>query len=260
MNKLMIVFGDLTGWGQRRTLSHTSTIDQPVEFNASHTFAKVDVGPATLTGPIVHAAVDDNGSITVVYLGRRVPVWVDSPMPKDFGWSEDDFPPGVTNRKTETDVLLVTFDADGKATGWSRTSWLTIVPRPMERLELLIDDTSVRQLRIRALESGVDTTEPETNAHWLIATPEEGERLTSAELEAAGWSPEPWVESRQETWMSLRKLSNAIETHTEPLMNTPIVTHVTIHNLLEIDETSLPLIPRDVRDGLERALEGLPDD
>lgn len=252
----LAVFGDLRGWDIRKTLRfHTENV-HGLPLNLDAGFAHVHLGPETVHGPVVYDGTDGtDGRTVVVYTGRRVPAWIHQPELAAFGWEpyEQHLPGGVDPAHAQVDALLLTIDERGHAAGWTRSLWLTQVPRPMQRISIQLGDGHGPTIPVKVLEVGDDLiVDGETTPFAVLSC----DHLPPAsKLSAQGWVREPWVAAKIDAWKGLDSLAHAVESHAETVLSFGMVTRVTVHLPDGIDNAVLPLLPRDVRTALAHALD-----
>lgn len=246
-SNMTIVLGDLTGWHPR--LVYRTVQPRPVDFSDCGDFAQLDVRGVQRVGAVV---TPEDSVEPVVYLGPSLPT---QPLTAAEGWEPVDMPAGVVAEPVEIDVVAITVDGE-QVSGWANAVWLPRHYRPMERIQLPIGNLVGEPLAAvpaRVLEASriVFQDGPSDSMVVVVDDP--------AVLVAAGWVPQSWVGLRAEDWAVLHALSHSIETHAVGLLNSAITMDVTVHDLAGMDIDALVLLPRDVRDGLERALISMPD-
>lgn len=247
------VFGDLRGWDARFVLRLDA--DRPQQFPAhiAHGFAHVIIGKDAVYGPVVLDETDDDGCRTVVvYLGRRIPPWVGSPMLQQQGWEFYDTLPDRTNLyMVEVDMLLLDFN-DLHVRGWTKTVWFpSFTPRPMQRVGVRLGDGEGPTVPVRVLEVGGDLIVDGDPTPFVIAS--STQPVSPELLEQFKWAEEAWVHGKRAAWRGLHDMAAVVETHVGVVLGHALVTEVTLHQPGQLADHVLPLLPRDVRMAIEFA-------
>lgn len=242
-----VVFGDLTGWRSR--LVYRSTASAAVTVSRDGRFASVPVRGEQRVGALVTPAGHPE---LVVYLGGDLP---EQPLSPQDGWEPADMPTGVVAEMVETDVLAVAWQGN-RLVGYCRTVWLDRTYRPMERFSMPVSQPldGPATVSCRVLEADRDPFLQGSQTPCLVVSVQD-----AAPLVEQGWELQDWIAVRSLTWRDLDALSHCIEVKAHPLLGEAILAEVVVHDLMVMDIDSLPLLPRDVRDGLERALVAIPD-
>lgn len=244
---LTIVLGDLTGWYAR--LVYRTIEPRPINLSACGRFAQLDLGGVRMVGAIV-TPVDSPEP--VVHFRSFMPT---EPLTAADGWQPTEMPTGVNAELVELEVLALAMDG-AQIRGWANTVWLPRHYRPMERMQLPTSqpmDGPLVEVEARVLEAMFNKFGDVPDDCLVVAIDD------PATLDAAGWAPQTWVNLRAHEWTALHGMTQSIESHAVGVFNSAFTTHVTVHDLMGMDMDALKLLPRDVRDALERALVAMPD-
>ena len=246
-SRTTVVLGDLRGWRTRLVYRSVGPVVSTVSDDGRFCTILVPGGEqvAAVITPAGHPE-------PVVYLGADVP---DQPWTSADGWVPADMPRGVVGNPVRTDVLALTWSA-GQVSGYAKSVWLDRAYRPMERFSLPVSSPGEQTATVacRVLEVGVDPFLQEAEAPYLIVGVADADPLREH-----GWEEQAWVGIRAAHWMDLDGLSRCIESKAYGCMDAAILGEVVLHDILSMDIAVLPMLPRDVRDGLERTLLAMPD-
>ncbi len=240
-----LVLGDITGW--QRRLVYRSAGPVEVTVSGDGRFARLPVRGEQRVG----ALVTPEGHQPVVYLGPDLP---GRPLNHAQGWRPVDMPVGVISDAVQTTVLALA-QQDGTLVGYCKTVWARRPYRPMERFDLPVSNPmdSPTTVLCRVLRAGADPFQSAPDKHYLVVAVDDSKALLQH-----GWEPQEWVNLLAQDWSDLDALSHCIETESLPLLGTAIISRVTLRDLEHLDAAALHLLPADVREGLERALIGMP--
>lgn len=255
----LIVFGDLRGWGPRKALRFDTGNPDALPLATKAEIGMVFLATEQVLGQVVYDGIKDGNRIAVVYAGRRIPSWVDLPELVEFGWEPcADLPGGVNLAAMEVDALLLTFDDTGHATGWTRTIWLPYFPRPMQRLSIQLGFGSGPTVRVRVLEVEDRLVVDGDSTPFVVMSSDE--LSPASPPDKYGWARESWVAAKCGAWKGLDDLSHSVESHAETVLGHAMATRVTLHRSGALDDSVLPLLPRDVRTALDCALDASTSD
>ena len=243
---ITVILGDLHGWNPRQVFR--SAYPVPVTFGATGRFLTLTVRGEERLGAVL---TPEGHPEPVVYIGGRLPR---DPWTADEGWLPTEMPLGVTGEMVETDVLAVAWTA-GVLTRFNRTVWLDRAYRPMERFLLPVEPANDITLDVpcRVLEASPAMGPEEEDRASLVVVVDDAETL-----QAADWQQVEWPGVSTAHWVELEALSRCVESVAAPLLGHALLKEVIVHDLPALQPRSLPLLPRDVRDGLEIALHAMP--
>ena len=246
--QVTVIMGDLTGW--RARLVYRSTSRVPLQVSPDGRLAALTVDGQPRVGAVVtpHSAGEP-----VVYLGEALP---DQPWGPHNGWTPADMPTGVVSDAVQVNVLAVC-GPDQHLRGHVRSVWLPRTYRPMERFDLPVVDPIGLPVTVpcRVLEAtpGVLWQDGWADPQIVVAVED------PTPLAVHGWQELAWVQMRARAWTALDGLSRCLQTTAHPLLGGALVQDVVVHDLTSLDAEALVLLPRDVRDALERTLLAMPD-
>lgn len=221
---------------------------EDVRLSVDGQYAHFDVGPVPVSGPVISRENDEHVTVLV---DQAIPEWVTGPVLADWGWHQLSEVPRPARYPFPVDILVLSMNWAGAFEGWSRSHWLDGAVRPMQRFELPVAPDASERISVRILETGTD----QHGVGYAVAFAPEREQIDGLHLVSKGWRSEPWVRIRRKSWMDLADLSDCIETHVVTALRSPIITDVTIHDLNAINGETFSLLPADVRDALESALQ-----
>ena len=241
-----VIIGDLHGWNPRQVFRSAAPV--PVTFGATGRFLTLTVRGEERLGAVL---TPEGHPEPVVYIGGRLPR---DPWTADEGWLPTEMPLGVTGEMVETDVLAVAWTA-GILTRYSRTVWLDRAYRPLERFPLPAGPATglTQDVPCRVLEASPAMGPEEEDRASLVVVVDDAETL-----QAADWQQVEWPGVSTTHWVELEALSRCVESVAAPLLGHALLKEVIVHDLPALQPRSLPLLPRDVRDGLEITLHAMP--
>jgi len=262
MHRFYMVWGDLKDRGGDGQIALRADFDGETAksfVSLERTFALVKMGPTTVTGTLVADSYTDEINEFVIYVSFLIPDWIVEGVHLDWGWekTEGGYPP-PRRFPFAVDTLLLSNGAGHNQDmfqGWSAPLWLDSGVRPLQRLPIVVDERTGKWVSTRVLDCG---TSGQGIGYAVLYTPD-SHAVQRLHLERSGWLREPWLQVKERQWRALVDMSDAVETHVVTVLRNPIVVNVTIHSVLGIPDEVLPVLPRDVRDELEKALLDLPD-
>ena len=241
-----VILGDLHGWNPRQVFRSAAPV--PVTFGASERFLTLTVRGQERLGAVL---TPEGHPVPVVYIGGKPALdqWT-----VEEGWLPTDMPLGVTGEIVQTAVIALSWTA-GILTCYQRTVWLDRAYRPMERFPLPAGPATglTQDVPCRVLEASPAMGPGEEDCAYLVVIVDD-----ARSLEDAGWQQVDWPEVCTSNWVELEALSRCIESVAAPLLGHALLKEVIVHDLPGLQPRSLPLLPRDVRDGLEIALHAMP--
>ncbi|MEI6622568.1 MAG: hypothetical protein WCP28_11740 [Actinomycetes bacterium] len=261
--EMIVLFGDPAAVGERVAFTHPQarpTVGDDGDMVIVHA---IDEGTVHAPGVLLGDPYDDGPA--VVYMGPTIPSrgQLARLCPSQAGW----VPTQVTARFLHAPVpveLIVLGLVGNLELAWAATTWLPSSKWPMERFDLDITPELSVEVHVLQVLAPAPAAPPYplsvgTTVVVRIAEPADVQEFAAACNQD---TPVEYVlqcsllmTAHGPTWRALAGMAEAIQTHALRCLDQSIVASVQIHNVLGIDENTIGLLPRAVRDGLEGALD-----
>lgn len=249
-------------WGspretERRTVIRCTCAPTEVRMSGDRRFAIVEVGPVSVSGPVLHWAgtlsVPPTPAEVVIYGGVDIPDWATGTFPADWGWSTIIDLPSPLRYPLQVDALLLARNWAGTLDGWSKPVWLDHPAWPMQRLSLRIGDWTPEHLSVRVLDTGATID----GLPYVVFDCPDRQTLDGVGVTRHGWRKEPAVRFHHGPWNDLSVLAERMEAMVTPVLGGSVVRDVVLHMDLDDQaiETATLLLPHQVKDALAEAME-----